>query len=184
MSNEDIAKNIANIAAKETFVNDYWMLLMDVAQYAGINKLFTKNMFGKIAGKDIAYENEQLIKNLGKTSKEYADNVAARSATKTVSKGLKDKLKDIKENGIDKITLGNTMLFGLESVGEGFEELFQGIQSARGANIGEMMLNPEITERTLNSYLSDPTIWEQAFWGMIGGAVFQGAGALMNKASR
>ena len=57
--NEDIAKTIANVAAKETFVNDYWMLLMDVAQYAGINKLFTKNMFGKVAGKDIAYENEQ-----------------------------------------------------------------------------------------------------------------------------
>lgn len=184
MSNEDIAKDIANIAAKETFVNDYWMLLMDVAQYAGINKLFTKNMFGKVAGKDIAYENEQLIKSLGKTSREYADNVAARSATRTVPKGLKDKLKDIKQNGIDKITLGNTILFGVESAGEGFEELFQGIQSARGANIGEMMLNPEVTERTLNSYLSDPTIWEQAFWGMIGGAVFQGAGALMNKASR
>lgn len=183
-SNEDIAKTIVNIAAKETFVNDYWMLLMDVAQYAGINKLFTKNMFGKIAGKDIAYENQQLIKSLGKTSREYADNVAARSATRAVPKGLKDKLKDIKQNGIDKITLGNTILFGIESAGEGFEELFQGIQSARGANIGEMMLNPEVTERTLNSYLSDPTIWEQAFWGMIGGAVFQGTGALMNKASR
>lgn len=183
-SNEDIAKTIANIAAKETFVNDYWMLLMDVAQYAGINKLFTKNMFGKIAGKDIAYENQQLIKSLGKTSREYADNITARSATKSVPKGLKDKLKDIKQNGIDKITLGNTILFGVESAGEGFEELFQGIQSARGANIGEMMLNPEVTERTLNSYLSDPTIWEQAFWGAIGGAVFQGAGSLMNKASR
>lgn len=182
--NEDIAKTIANVAAKETFVNDYWMLLMDVAQYAGINKMFTKNMFGKIAGKDIAYENQQLIKSLGKTSREYADNVAARSATRTVPKGLKAKLKDIKQNGIDKVTLGNTILFGVESAGEGFEELFQGIQSARGANIAEMMLNPEVTERTLNSYLSDPTIWEQAFWGMIGGAVFQGAGALMNKASR
>lgn len=184
MSNEDIAKDIANIAAKETFVNDYWMLLMEVAQYAGINKMFTKNMFGKIAGKDIAYENQQLIKSLGKTSKEYADNIAARSATRTVPKGLKAKLKDIKQNGIDKVTLGNTILFGVESAGEGFEELFQGIQSARGSNIAEMMLNPEVTERTLNSYLSDSTIWEQAFWGAIGGAVFQGAGSLMNKASR
>lgn len=183
MSNEDIAKDIANIAAKETFVNDYWMLLMDVAQYAGIHKLFTKNMFARVAGKDIAYENEQLIKSLGKTSREYADNIATRSATRAVPKGLKAKLKDIKENGLDRIALGNAMLFGFESVSEGFEELFQGIQSARGANIAEMMLNPEVTERTLNSYLSDPTIWEQAFWGMIGGGIFQGAGALMNKAS-
>ena len=39
-----------------------------------------------------------------------------------------------------------------------------------------MILNPNYTPRTINSYLTDGAIWEQAFWGVLGGMGFQAAG--------
>ena len=188
MSDEDIAKDIARNSANETFKQDYWMLLMDMAQFAGINKLFTKTMFSKVAGKNIDYENKLLIQGLSKNSREYLDDVASRSIDKIGSDHAKrtilDRLKSIKTEGVDRAFLGNTLLFGFESTGEGFEELFQGIQVERAKNIADMVLNPEVNERSINSYLNDEALWEQAFWGMIGGAVFQATGAGLNALSK
>lgn len=188
MTDEDIAKDIARNSANETFKQDYWMLLMDMAQFAGINKLFTKTMFSKVAGKNIEYENKLLIQGLSKNSREYLDNVASRSIDKIGSDHAKrtilDRLKSIKTEGADRAFLGNTLLFGFESAGEGFEELFQGIQVERAKNIADMVLNPEVNERSINSYLNDESLWEQAFWGMIGGAVFQATGAGLNALSK
>ena len=187
MGDDKIASDIANISSGEVFKNDYWMLLMDIAQYAGINKLLSNKMFGKVAGKNMKIENEILKKSLTKSAQQYYDDIARRSATRASDvkpKGFKAKLADIKQNGVDKIILGNSLIFGFEAVSEGFEEVFQGIQNARGMNIADRILDPEVTERTLNSYLNDPTIWEQGFWGMIGGALFQAAGAAINKMSK
>ena len=188
MTDEDIAKDIARNSASETFKQDYWMLLMDMAQFAGINKLFTKTMFSKVAGKNIDYENKLLIQGLSKNSREYLNDVASRSIDKIGSDHAKrtilDRLKSIKTEGVDRAFLGNTLLFGFESAGEGFEELFQGIQVERAKNIADMVLNPEVNERSINSYLNDEALWEQAFWGMIGGAVFQATGAGLNALSK
>ena len=188
MNDEDIAKDIARNSANETFKQDYWMLLMDMAQFAGINKLFTKTIFSKVAGKNIDYENKLLIQGLSKNSREYLDDVASRSIDKIGSDHAKrtilDRLKSIKTEGVDRAFLGNTLLFGFESAGEGFEELFQGIQVERAKNIADMVLNPEVNERSINSYLNDEALWEQAFWGMIGGAVFQATGAGLNALSK
>ena len=38
----------------------------------------------------------------------------------------------------------------------------------------KMYFNPTLVQKTLGDYLSDETIWEQAFWGMFGGLLFQG----------
>ena len=187
MGFDAIASDIANISSGEVFRNDYWMLLMDIAQYAGINKLLTNKLFGKVAGKNMKMENEILKKSLTKSAQQYYDDIARRSAARANNvkpQGFKAKLADIKQNGVDKIILGNSLIFGFEAVSEGFEEVFQGIQNAKGMNIADRILDPEVTERTLNSYLNDPTIWEQGFWGMIGGMMFQGAGAAINKISK
>lgn len=39
-----------------------------------------------------------------------------------------------------------------------------------------MYLDPNYIPRTIESYITDDKIWEQAFWGAIGGMVFQGTG--------
>lgn len=39
-----------------------------------------------------------------------------------------------------------------------------------------MYLDPNYIPRTIESYITDDKIWEQAFWGAVGGMVFQGAG--------
>jgi hypothetical protein len=49
------------------------------------------------------------------------------------------------------------------------EEMYQGISTEQGKEKFYKTLYPEFQERTLYSYLSDPHIWEQGFWGLIGG---------------
>ena len=68
---------------------------------------------------------------------------------------------------------------------EGFEEGFQGIMSERGQEVAKMILQKGYNQRTLESYLKDGEIWEQAFWGAFGGVVFgaagKGVGSIKNK---
>jgi molybdopterin converting factor small subunit len=184
MTDDQIASDIANISSGEVFKNDYNMLFVDILQFAGINKLLSNRAFSKVAGKNMKIENEIAKKSLTKSAQQYSDDMARRSVTAMKGKGIKGKWADIKQNGIDKIILGNSLIFGFEAVSEGFEEIYQGIQNAKGMNLAERILDPEVTERTLNSYLNDPTIWEQGFWGMIGGMFFQGAGAAINKIAK
>ena len=48
----------------------------------------------------------------------------------------------------------------------------------------DRMIDPTIEYRGLDSYLSDPEIWEQAFWGTIGSLVFTGLGAAYRTGQR
>ena len=59
---------------------------------------------------------------------------------------------------------------------EAFEEGYQGIQTEKGKEVAKMYLDPNYIPRTIESYITDDKIWEQAFWGAVGGMVFQGAG--------
>ena len=180
MGIEDIAKDIAEIGAFDTFKNDYAMLLMDVLQYAGISKLFSKKLFGKMAGEEIRDMNKQLISGIGKGSTEYLKQFSAKSLASSATSGI----KDIFKNGISATAKSKMFILGMEGVSEGFEEGYQGIMSEIGKTTMDKMIDPTVEYRGLDSYLKDPAIWEQAFWGSIGSLVFTGLGAAYNKINK
>ena len=180
MGIEDIAKDIAEIGAFDTFKNDYAMLLMDVLQYAGISKLFSKKLFGKMAGEEIRDMNKQLINSIGKGSTEYLKQFSAKGLANSATSGI----KDIFKNGISATTKSKMFILGMEGISEGFEEGYQGIMSEIGKTTMDIMIDPTIEYRGLDSYLKDPAIWEQAFWGSIGSLVFTGLGAAYNKINK
>ena len=180
MGIEDIAKDIAEIGAFDTFKNDYAMLLMDVLQYAGISKLFSKKLFGKMAGEEIRDMNKQLINSIGKGSTEYLKQFSAKSLASSATSGI----KDIFKNGISATAKSKMFILGMEGVSEGFEEGYQGIMSEIGKTTMDKMIDPTVEYRGLDSYLKDPAIWEQAFWGSIGSLVFTGLGAAYNKINK
>ena len=180
MGIEDIAKDIAEIGAFDTFKNDYAMLLMDVLQYAGISKLFSKKLFGKMAGEEIRDMNKQLINSIGKGSTEYLKQFSAKSLASSATSSIKGVFK----NGISPTTKSKMFILGMEGISEGFEEGFQGIQSDKGKTTMDKMIDPTVEYRGLDSYLKDPAIWEQAFWGSIGSLVFTGLGAAYNKINK
>lgn len=180
MGIEDIAKDIAEIGAFDTFKNDYAMLLMDVLQYAGISKLFSKKLFGKMAGEEMQNMNKQLINSISKGSAEYLQQFSAKGLANSATSGIKDVFK----NGISATTKSKMFILGMEGISEGFEESYQGIMSEIGKTTMDKMIDPTVEYRGLDSYLKDPAIWEQAFWGTIGSLVFTGLGSAYNKINK
>lgn len=171
-TDEEMAAYIAGASADETFRNDYAMLLMDIIQFKAISSLW-KGVKNKTATAALRQENKKAINSLvGETTE---------NATKNVSKNswLKDRLDGIKEAIKHPLTTAGAVQWS-----EGIEEGYQGIQTEKGKEVAEMILNPEFTPRSIESYLTDDSIWEQAFWGVIGGMGFQAAGKALGNLYR
>ena len=163
-STEEIANYIASISADETFANDYAMLLMDIAQFKALGSLW-KGVAKKIPSAALRVENKKAIKSLLDDVVEEGVDVAKKQGFGTA------RLDIIKE------TLANpfTTIGGIEW-SEGLEEAYQGIQTEKGKEVAKMILDPNYSPRTIESYIADPDIWEQAFWGVLGGVGFQAVG--------
>lgn len=160
MSKDDIAKEIARKSANTTFYNDYAMLLMDIPQFKALGKLWGRTgRRATTASERIAAENARRTL-AGKSSEELIkDNIWNRS-----KEGIRYALKNPKDS-----------FFALE-FGEGLEEMYQGIQTEKGMDVAQRYFDPTMTSRSLSSYLSDGSIWEQGFWGILGGVAFNKVG--------
>ena len=160
MSKDDIAKEIARKSANTTFYNDYAMLLMDIPQFKALGKLWGRTgRRTNTASERIAAENARLTL-AGKSAEDLIkDNIWNRS-----KEGIRYALKNPKDS-----------FFALE-LGEGFEEIYQGIQSEKGMEVAQKYFDSTMTSRSLSSYLSDGSIWEQGFWGSLGGIAFNKLG--------
>lgn len=171
-TDEEIANYISSVSADETFRNNYAMLLMDIAQFKAIGNLW-KGMTNKTATTALRQENKKAIKSLvGETTE---------NATKAASKNswLSNRLDRIKEGLKHPLTTAGTIEWT-----EGIEEGYQGIQTEKGKEVAEMILDPEFSPRTIDSYLTDGEIWEQAFWGVLGGMGFKAAGKTLGNLYR
>ena len=166
LSDDEIAKQIASVSAGHTFQNDYWMLLMDIPQFKTLAPLWKGVGIGsKAATRALRKANlEQIAKLTGKDVSQLASEEAAK---KVASGNILEKIG----SGVKNIWTGTEGLM----LGEGIEEGFQGIQTQKGEEIGKLYFNPDLSTKKLNDYLKDESIWEQAFWGVMGGLLFQGA---------
>src|SRR5690606_31506459 len=67
--------------------------------------------------------------------------------------------------------------FGFETLTEGVEEAVNFMSAEAGLDYGKNLmgkLSDEDYNNKFSRYLKDPMLWEQAFWGSIGGAMFAG----------
>lgn len=164
MSKEDIAKQMATQSANQTFYNDYWMLAMDIPQFKALGSLWGKGLSRATTA---------------------SERIAAQAA--------RQRFAGVAEDKVIKDTIGNrikeTTRFALKNpkgsvaaleLGEGFEEMFQGIQSNKGMDYATKYFDPSFTPRSISSQLADPSLWEQGFWGAIGGIAFQKVGSGAN----
>ena len=168
MSADDIAKEIAKKSANKTFYNDYWMLLMDIPQFKALGSIWGKG---------------------AKRASKASERIAAANQKKllagaTSEQLIKDNLINRTKEGI-KYALKNPLKsFTALELGEGFEEMYQGIQSEKGMEVAAKYFDPSLTTRSLDSYLTDPSIWEQGVWGIAGGIGFNKIGAGLQKGSK
>lgn len=169
---DTVAKKIAHNSATKTFAIDYGNLLFDVVQvYALRNPLkLTKNMRTTAATRKA----ERLARrNAGKSAEEIAKLDA--------NTGLGTKFKNYINDHV-----GALGVFGAKS-SEGIEEAVNYIAQQEGMYYGRVMIDPKNNPETafssrLTSYLASPELHDAAFWGVMGGVVFQGAGSGFNRA--
>ena len=173
IKDDDIAANMATVSAGETFRKDYWMLLMDIPQFKALKPIWKGAGAGRMGSvattRTVRKANKEVLDKLTKGS---LSEEAAAAASKKFSKDAfanAFRLENIGKNAKDFFTRTEGLMLD-----EAVEEGFQGIQSEKGKEVGEMYFNPTLVQKTLGDYLSDETIWEQAFWGMFGGLLFQG----------
>lgn len=154
LSDDEIAKYVSGESADDTFTNDMWLMLLDAWQLKGLKNIWkgAKNMA------------------TNRTLREANEQAAARLVGREVQSptGIKKFLQIP-----DKETLLNVVREG----SEGFEEGWQYVQQQAGVDKGRAMLNDAYQSRVYTDYLQDPQMWEQAFWGWLGGVAFQGIGS-------
>lgn len=171
-TDEEIAHIIAGKSANTTYKNDFAMLLFDVPQVMAIGKILKGSKFAPKLKTRIA--NSKSIKDL----ETAVQNSIKRNAGELVDDEIKSSIfKQFLNNRTNELkTILKHPLTTFETIqaGEAFEEMYQGIQTEIGKEVGKKILDPKYTERDLASYLSDPHIWEQGVWGMIGGLAFGG----------
>ena len=168
---ERIAIDMASKAADKVFGNDMLLLAMDIMQWNAINKLF-KGFATRNIGGAAQRANREAIKKALKTS-------VGETAEQDSKKSLLQNVGSISKKGGFWIK-DHSKELTLELVGEGFEEGFQGIQQGVAENAYQMALDKNVPLRGLDSYLTDPVIWDQFIWGAIGGVLGGGGMKLLN----
>lgn len=174
---DEVAKFVATSAADRTFQTDWINVVSDVVQIYALRNAWKglKNANGTSA--KIRRENLDAAKYLGKSPEEIAKLKAARSFGEKAKEYIGDKLYGSK--------LAITAQFG-----EGVEEAVNYIATEEGMRVGKLMLGNEkgvdkgfwnnlVTgfDGRLASYLATPELYDSAFWGTLGGVVFQAGGS-------
>ena len=160
MSKDEIAKEIARKSMMTTFANDYWMLAMDIPQFKALGSLWG------LASKRATTAGERIA----------AANVKSKLAGVAEDKLIKNNFINRQKEAFKYMFKSPLNSWSALELGEGIEEGFQGIQQEKGMEVATKYFNPNFTPRTIESYLTDGHIWEQAFWGAIGGIVFKNVG--------
>lgn len=175
-NNEDIANTLASGVATNTFWADMPLILMDFIQYKGVESAL-KGGAKQVTTTALERAQRKAIERmaLGKT---------AEAAVDAETKGLFKKAGNFfLDKGRDIIKHPGRTLSALE-VSEGFEEGWQGIAQAYNQDLVDSYLDGHHSRRTWDSYLTDGEVWEQAFWGALGGIVFQGTAKGLGKLKR
>lgn len=167
------AKKVANRAANRTFVGDLGNVVFDVIQLYSLKNIGKNLGFVKSVDSAAARTAQQeSIRNLGKGVGEAVDNAAAKSKTSAYWDYIKNHSKDWAKDALAEST-------------EGIEEAVNYISQEEGLSYGRVLLEqekPSSFDSRFNDYLKNPQLYESAFWGFLGGIVFEGGGSAIQKA--
>ena len=177
-----VAKQIARNAADRTFQLDWANIIFDVYQMHGLRNILSHApKFTKSAATSAAQRNA--IRTAGMTEAKAAETLAKDSKLTKAGYWVKD----------------NLFGFGRQiksELSEGVEEAVNFIAQQEGTHLGKYLLTGEdgtladldlfssigpMTSRILNDYSKDASLWDSAFFGVLGGVVFQGGASKLNR---
>ena len=170
---DEVAKAVARKSADETFKLDFANTAFDIWQIYALRNMPFKGFRSQPNRASVNVANKNSIRYAGMSVEEKAAAVAARSKF--------DKARETTWNYIK----GSATAIGAQA-SEGVEEAVNYIAQQEGMNLGHVMLGMEdqsdFWDYRLEKYANAAELWESAFWGLMGGVVFQGLGSGFNRA--
>lgn len=176
---EAVASKLAKESADRTFAIDYANTIFDVIQLNALRNpiKLLKNMRSnaKITSADLSSRSAigNAAKATASTTTEAAEKAGIAAATKNFGKGVGRFLK----------SSGYTIK---AEASEGVEEAVNYIAQEEGMHYGNVALGEDVANNfstRLSSYMRSPELYDAAFWGVMGGIVFQGLGSGFNRIS-
>lgn len=173
---EAVANKIAKDAADRTFIMDYANTIFDVIQLNTLRNpiKLLKNMRASGAINEAQRKSMSAIGKAAVTGTEAAaEKTGLATTAKNFGKGVAQFLKDSKH-------------VVMAEASEGVEEAINYIAQEEGMHYGNVALGEDINNgftSRLDSYLRSPELYDAAFWGVLGGVVFQGLGSGFNRIS-
>ena len=173
-TDEEISRYIADKAAQNTFEKDFKFVLTDFLAWKSVGH-------GYLSKTPTRKLNNAQINTLQKMA-----GIAGLEAKNTMAKlGVNTSKRNWLSYYAEHPSLGIQKTLGSLSLEEGIEEFGQGIVQKKSEEIGYKYFDPKYTERSMASYLRDGQLWEQAFWGALGGITFgaahKGANIILDK---
>lgn len=180
-SNKDeVAKAIAKQSADVTFKTDWLNVGWDVIQMYALRNAWK--------GLKNAPENSAAVRRAQKDAIKYAGkyNTEAELAALKAKRKFGEKAKE----WLGDRLYGSKLLLTAEA-SEGAEEALNYVAQQEGMHFGNVLLGKEdgdkhysVWENIFNGfdgrlvqYIQEPELWDSAFWGVMGGVVFQGLGS-------
>ena len=180
---DEVAKAIAKASADRTFQMDWVNVVSDVVQMYALRNAWKGLKNAPEDPSSIRRANRKAARNLFKSEKEIAEEEAKRSFKSKAWEKVHDTLLDSK-------------LLVTSELGEGVEEAVNYIAQQEGMTLGNTLLNKndnddrgtgwgnslsKFFDKRMEQYIKAPELWDSAFWGVMGGVVFQGVGSKLRR---
>ena len=164
-----IAKKIAKRAADEDFKINFANLTFDVIQMYGLRNFWKGLKSGANSYKLSSAVNKakQEVANMNKTPEQIKAAEAAVNKWKERAKNIGRRLTS------EKAIIASEL-------SEGVEEAVNYIAQEEGMYVGKHLLNQEPAssfDNRMSKYIASGQLWDSAFWGVLGGIVFNHLGS-------
>lgn len=176
-----VAKYVSSSAADRTFQIDWFNVGWDVVQMYGLRNAWKGLRNANGTPSAVRRAEKDAEKYFGKRPEEIAKLKANRSFMEKAGEWTSDKL------------YGSKLIIGSE-LSEGAEEALNYIATEEGMRFGRVLLGSEKGKNKgvwenirngfdgrLGSYLQAPELYDAAFWGVLGGVVFQAGGSALKR---
>ena len=177
-----VAAAIAKASADRTFQMDWMNVGFDIIQMYGLRNAWKGISNAPISSAKVRRANLDQAKYFGKTEAEIKALKKARGFKEKAAEWAEDKLY------ASKFVIG-------AQLSEGAEEAINYVAQQEGMHFGNVLLGKEtgskkegfwnawsdVYDTRLADYIKAPELWDSAFWGVMGGIVFQGLGSKFNQ---
>lgn len=177
-----VARTIAKASADRTFQMDWMNVGFDIIQMYGLRNAWKGISNAPVISAKVRRANLDQAKYFGKNEAQIKELKKARGFREKAAEWAEDKLY------ASKLVIGSQL-------SEGAEEAINNIAQQEGMHFGDVLLGREkgnketgfwnawsdVYDTRLLDYAKAPELWDAAFWGVMGGIVFQGLGSKFNQ---